>query len=245
MDSPLAKFNRAKQHVEALDRELSPISDINSYVITKDIDNTTGEHIYSFQKVPPMPNGIELLFGEMLYNFRCSLDHLIWQLVLSEGNTPTQRNEFPIFNDISTYERKKGSKLKGVSNAVVTIVDVLQPCYSTGENDYWKYLWYLQVLSNTDKHRHLILSRRTLWETIRIATVGPIPKAAYFDVPVENGVVFLRIKSDVDVDIRPRIEVLFSNAPPDIRRNLPIRNICQLIYISVDEVFKRLSPHIK
>jgi hypothetical protein len=249
IDSPLAKFNRAEQHLETLKEKLSPLSDINSYGITEDIDNATGEDVYSysFGEIPPMPDGIELLIGEMLYNFRCSLDHLVWQLILSAGNMPTDKSEFPIFKDIDKYERAKKIKLKGVSNTVVTIIDSLQPCYSTGDKDYWKYLWYLQILSNIDKHRYLILCRRALWDNILISYVGHVPRpdAKYLNVPVENGAVFLRVKSDVEVDSRPRIEILFSEAPPDIRANSPITYVCKLIHSSVDEVFKRLSPHIK
>ena len=58
-----------------------------------------------------MPPGLEVVIGEMVYNFRCSLDHLVWQLVLSEGATPDHRNEFPIFNDPSDYETAKKRKL--------------------------------------------------------------------------------------------------------------------------------------
>jgi hypothetical protein len=245
--SPLAKFNRAKQHLETLNRKLSPISNINSYVITEDIDDATGDHLYGFGKVPPIPDGLELLLGEILYNFRCSLDHLVWQLILSEGNTPTDRSEFPIFREINEYERAKKSKLKGVSDAAVSIIDSLQPCYCTGDMDYWKYLWYLQILSNIDKHRHLVLCRRTLWQNVRVDYIGdsPPPEVFYYDVSVENGAIFLRIKSDVKVKVRPRIEILLSNAPPDIRANLPVSNICSLIQMSIEKVFNSLKPHIK
>ena len=169
LDGPLIKFNRAGEHVETLDQQLVPLQDLKSYVIASDVDNETGEQIRRFEYVPPMPVGMEVLIGEMLYNFRCSLDHLVWQLVLSEGNTPNNRNEFPIFKDPVRYEAEKTGKLRGVSNAIIGIVDKLQPCNSTGIDDYWKPLWDLQVLNNADKHRHLLLTRRALNPNIRVS----------------------------------------------------------------------------
>ena len=113
LDGPLIKFNRAGEHVETLRRHLSPLHDLESYIIASDIDDKTGEQIRRFENVPPMPVGLEVLLGEMLYNFRCSL-HLVWQLVLSEGNTPNNRNEFPIFKDSVRYEAEKTGKLRHV-----------------------------------------------------------------------------------------------------------------------------------
>ena len=80
LDGPIAKFNRAREHVETLRRNLEPFRDLNSYVIASDIDDETGEQIRRFDAVPPMPTGLEVIIGEMLYNLRCSLDHLVWQL---------------------------------------------------------------------------------------------------------------------------------------------------------------------
>lgn len=245
IDSPLTKFNRASQHFETLNSELSNLSNINSYVITKDIDSAKGDYVYRFDKVPPLPNGLDLLIGEILYNFRCSLDHLIWQFVLSEGNIPTTRNEFPIFNSIPEYEANKGSKLKGVSNAVVAIIDSLQPCYSAEITDHWWYLWYLQILSNTDKHRYLLVTRRSLGQKVRVSgTFSGTIRGNYLTTPVENGAVFFRTKSNVDVNLKPSILISFSNPPHGVR-DLPILNHIKLIKASVGEVFSRLSPHIK
>ena len=245
LDSPITKYNRAREHVETLRGQLLPLSNLDSYAIAPDIDSKTGDQIRRFDHVPPMPGGIDVLIGEMLYNFRSSLDNLLWQLVLSEGNTPTNRSEFPIFKDSARYEAGKKGKLGGVSNAVATIIDRLQPCYSTGEMDYWKFLWDLQVLNNADKHRHLLLTRRSLGPTLRVSgQFGKhIPKGAYLDVPVETGAVFFRGEPNVDMKVEPRIDVFFSNAPPDI--SLPVQNTIDLIFGSVHEVFHRLRSHVK
>jgi len=246
LDSPITKYNRAREHVETLRRNLEPLRDLDTYVITRDIDDKTGEQIHRFDDVPPMPMGLEVLIGEMLYNFRCSLDHLVWQLVLSEGITnPDQRNEFPIFDDSVDYEAAKKRKLRGVSDTVRAIIDSLQPCYSTGANDYWKWLWYLHRLNNADKHRHLLLTRRALAPIQRVSNFGnKITKVAFFNVPVEKGAIFFRGEPNVNMKVEPSIKVFFSNAPSDIRQDLPIENIIDLIYGAVDEAFRRLRVHV-
>lgn len=246
LDSPLAKYNRASVHVETLRSHLYPISDLKSYVITTDVEDKTGYQIRRFGEVPPMPPDLDVLFGEMLYNYRSALDNLVYQLVLSAGSTPTNRTEFPIFNDSARYKAEKGGKLQGVSDAVCTIIDELQPCNSTGPNDYWWYLWYLQVLNNTDKHRHLLLTRRALAPIQRVMFfTTKTPRAAFFNVPVEKGAVFFRAEPNVDMNVEPRIEVFFRNAPEGIRSDLPLLNVVGLIEMGVYEAFRRLRPHVK
>jgi len=242
LESPLAKLNRATEQCNALRRELLTFANPNIYGITKEQDADTGYALYSFEDVPPFPDAIGLRLGEMLYNFRCSLDHLVYQLVCSEGNEPTSRTEFPIFNSISEYERIKRGKLKGVSSTVMSIVDSLQPCYNTGD----EYLWYLQVLCNADKHRHLLLTRRSLGEKIYLDWKGPNSiEVEYLAGTVENGAVFLRVKPDVDVDISPPVHVFFTNTPSDIRQDLGLGRICGLIKDSVINAFDSLKIHIK
>lgn len=247
LDSPLTKYNRATEHAETLRSKLLPLSDLNNYSISSDFDVKTGEQIRRFEHVLPMPGGLEVIVGEALYNFRCSLDHLIWQLVLSEGNVPTTRNEFPIFSDPTRYEAEKHGKLSGVSNAVRSIVDALQPCNSTGRDDYWKHLWELQVLNNIDKHRHLLLTRRTLAPILRVwgSFGNRTPRGYYLAVPVEDGAVFFRAEPNVNMDVKPGIEVLFSDVPPGIRQDISVLGFMALIHSSVDEVFRQLRSHVK
>lgn len=239
-ESCLAKFARAEKQCEALSSDLLSLSDLKSYGITKDIENATGYQIYRFDSVPPIPEDLGLRIGEMLYNFRCSLDHIIWELVSSSGNIPTYRNEFPIFNDILKYNSEKRSKLKGIPNAHIPLIDSLQPCNPSGDIFFTQYLWYLHQLCNADKHRYLLLTRRAFRKNMRISfTTNRVPKMWFFNVPIENGAVFLRLEPNMDVDVNPTIDVLFSNAPSDIRTDLPVGSIIELIHGSVYNVLRK------
>jgi hypothetical protein len=70
-------------------------------------------------------------------------------------------------------------------------------------------------------------------------------KGIYLAVPVENGAIFFRTNSNMDMNVNPTINIVFGNAPSDIRNDLPIINIIDLIEVSVREVFRRLKSHIK
>ncbi len=242
IESPLSKLERATEQCQTLRKELGTLCNSESYSITNEFEPNTGYTLYRFVKVPPMPEAMSLRIGEMLYNFRCSLDHLVRQLVLSEGNQPTVRNEFPIFEDVSKYNSEKRSKLKGVSNTVVPIIDSLQPCSPTGR----KYLWYLHILCNADKHRDLLLTRRILGQTLHLPrTVSQPVEGNYFAVAVENGAVFLRIKPDVNMDVQLPVKIFFSNTPKDIRRDMMVDNMLGFIKNSVHYVFGQLRSHVK
>jgi len=236
LESPMAKLNRARQQREALRLDVLALCDLK---ITHDIDYATGDHVYSFKSVPPLPDDLGLRIGEMLYNYRSSLDHLIWQLVLSAGKHPGGRNEFPIFNDPNEYNKNKRQKLKGVCEEVVKIVDSLQPCTS---NTKCRYLWYLQKLCNFDKHCNLLLTRQVLNPVQLLGFfLNHEPKWKFYSVPVENGAKFLSI--DEPCDFKPSIEIVFSNSPLPIRKDL--RNIFSLIDSAVGKVFKALECYVK
>ena len=249
--SAQAKFDRARQQREALERDLLALCDPEEYPVVEETQAATGIHIYRFAKVPPIPEDLSLRIGETLYNFRCSLDHLIWQLVVSEGNTPTHRNEFPIFKGIDSYNRAKRRSLCGVPAGAIPVIDSLQPCHSTLPHDYWWHLWYLHELCNADKHRHLLLARRGVGY-LAVGWYGsepsPAPDLQRFDKPVDSFQAFLRISSSADmrgVVIRPTILVRFGNPPQDIRADLTVERIMRLIEVSVRVAFNRLSPFLK
>ena len=65
--------------------------------------------------------------GEIAYNLRSALDHLIWQLVSANGESPNHRNEFPIFNDASDYHKSVGNRLRGLDDRQRGMIESFQP----------------------------------------------------------------------------------------------------------------------
>ncbi len=91
--------------------------------------------------------------GEVAYNLRSGLDHLVWQLVLANGETPDTRTEFPIFQNESGYRESAGRKLRGLTDGQLQTVEGLQPFRD--DDSIGPHLWMLHAICNIDKHRHL------------------------------------------------------------------------------------------
>ena len=98
-------------------------------------------------------------WGEILYNLRSALDHLVWRLVLVNGEEPGRHNAFPIVNDESKWDEVKTRKLKGLSRDVAARIERLQP-YTGGIGLQFNVFAFrtLHTLCNIDKHRYLMLA---------------------------------------------------------------------------------------
>ena len=91
--------------------------------------------------------------GEIAYNLRSALDHLIWQLVSANGESPNHRNEFPIFNDASDYHKSVGNRLRGLDDRQRGMIESFQPFQDN--QSVGPHLWMLYRICNIDKHRYL------------------------------------------------------------------------------------------
>ena len=91
--------------------------------------------------------------GEVGYNLRSGLDHLVWQLVLANGQTPGTWTEFPTFWEESSYRKAAERKLRGLTHGQLQTVAGLQPFRDV--NGIGPHLRMLHAICNIDKHRHL------------------------------------------------------------------------------------------
>jgi hypothetical protein len=114
------------------------------------------------ENVPPIfPARWGLLLGDIVHNYRASLDHLAWALY-KRGRTPNlpapqERGVyFPIASDreqFNSWLRGKRPKLPGVRRADVAIVRRFQP-YRTAARHRARHVFkVLDDLANADKHR--------------------------------------------------------------------------------------------
>ena len=162
-----AKLRRAEQQIQIISDEADGIcKDVQKYVfreVRPDID----KQVWVYRgETPNAPTSWSVIFGEILYNLRSALDHLVWQLVLANGQTPGRHNAFPITNDAQGWDKTKDNLLNGVSSRHKSMIGYLQP-YTGGINlpfDVSKFK-LLDDLSNIEKHRYLIVAF--------IASMGP------------------------------------------------------------------------
>lgn len=93
-----------------------------------------------------------LLLGDVIHNWRCALDHQLWDITPEREQTARgHRVQFPIHHKRASYS-KWLKAWKGVyGDKVLAVIDDAQPC--NVPNGQIHPLGLLQVLSNQDKHR--------------------------------------------------------------------------------------------
>ena len=91
-----------------------------------------------------------ILVGEMIYNLRCALDYLVYELAKLDSGIEQNGTQFPIVDTKNDFEgRAKGPWLRGINVTHIAAIERLQPY--NGCN----WMKRLQECSNPDKHRHL------------------------------------------------------------------------------------------
>src|SRR5438132_4480841 len=102
------KWERAKQHLEALDAEIGPWPRRKPYRVRPESNAEKTEAILRVDllDVPPLEWGV--VVGDIVHNWRSALDHLAWQLA-SLSSSPPKQTEFPIFLDRAAYHKASSS----------------------------------------------------------------------------------------------------------------------------------------
>ena len=159
-----AKVARADYGLSSLKDEMNRFCKNLRQSVDREVREDTDEQVWIYRgETPKVPLGWSVRIGEILYNLRSALDHLVWQLVLANGQTPGRHNTFPIVSDESNWNKEKSRKLKGMNEKDEEMIWRLQP-YTGGMNLPFDVsaFWTLHTLCNIDKHRHLILGAISL-----------------------------------------------------------------------------------
>ena len=162
-----AKIDRASNQIKTLSADTDKFCANIRRGIVHEIDRDAGEHKWVYRDATPeVPIEWSIGVGEILYNLRSALDHLVWQLVIANGEDPKQVNQFPILDEEAewTSPRTKAN-LKGVSDEDKKVICFLQPFNPllrlpiNGGNRPCNAQVFrtLRDLCNIDKHRHLHL----------------------------------------------------------------------------------------
>ena len=155
-----AKLRRAEQRIRELADGMDKLCEGIHKNIVREVREDVDKQTWVFQgPTPHTPVEWSVTIGEILYNLRSGLDHLVWQLVIDNGQTPGRHNEFPITEDEQRWQQEKVRALKGVGQMHQAMIGHLQP-FTGGINLPFdvSMLRAIHELSNVEKHRHLILT---------------------------------------------------------------------------------------
>jgi hypothetical protein len=146
------KLYRVKQHYDELRRELT------AYYQTAPGSLARKEGTWTFESIEPIPARLGLICGDVLQCIRSSLDYLVWELVLAEGNVPNKQNMFPIALTLGDYKNEvvKRHRLDGISATALAHIEACQP-YLVGDPSHHP-LAILDELTNINKHRRVLFT---------------------------------------------------------------------------------------
>ena len=152
-----AKLDRARELIPLLQREIDQY--YASDPIRLRLEHHEGpkrmEAVVESVRQPPLRLGV--LMGDFVHNLRSALDHLVWQLALTQTDTPHDRLQFPVLDEAppeAGWRSMVGDRLQRVPPEAVQRIWDLQPFHS--EQPEIHALAIVQALSNEDKHRVIL-----------------------------------------------------------------------------------------
>lgn len=162
--SARAKIGRAREHFNFLKGDFQRFINSHPYATRQEFKPDTGKTFLVYYPTAALPTSWSLVVGELLYNLRSALDHVVYDL-----GTGVSMSEFPIFNEKRLFFEPKRNgktptnrsglyKIRGITNKRARrLIEEMQP-YHVRQGT--ALLWVLHELNNIDKHRTLHLCRR-------------------------------------------------------------------------------------
>ena len=238
------KVDRAKQHIHDLKvaRERF-LAEEPARFATK-FDSQTGEELLYITHLRPPPAAFGLMAGDAIHNLRSALDHLAWQLVLANGQTPGNQTAFPIFDDAARYQAGRNRYIQGMAQSAVDAIDATKPY--KGGNDA---LWVLHRLDIADKHHALLTTLTSLVSAefhVNRSFLDPRFRFGAFSLPgikgLIEGQVFFTRQPEVHKEVNLTFDVSLSEAGVIERK--PLSPMLDQMFETVDTLILAFTAYL-
>jgi hypothetical protein len=237
LDDPLNKMQRANEHLQELDREISLYQAAHTYSVTKELNGDKTSYIYRIKPNVLPSLRIGTIIGDIIHNMRSALDHLAWQLALLATPTPYEYTAFPIYKDGTNKHIKDARRmLRDVPTEALDLIERLQP-YHAGDTADKHPLWILHALWNLDKHRTLVPMAHTGWVPVFFGPGGSHDA-------LDDGTIVVTVPVEVDAKLNLQAQVTADIAFPldSPGRGMEVRELLRAIYKALDDIiFPALS----
>ena len=244
MTAPLRRINRAKEHLDCLDREIEAFKGRQPYKCSLHRGSQKGECILRPYLTENLPYSWGISIGDCAHSLRSALDNIAWALAIK----PDKKVEFPIFikedNDFA-------SKLKLLRKDVRDHVKAVQPFNGSGGKGVAHPLWILHVINNLDKHRVILPG------TTRIQVAIGLEKPRWFFIDgfsrFKEGAIEIKMfhpkPSEYDFERTVRAQIKFDISDPLDKHGSPPRltlGDLRVIYNFVrNDVYPRFAHLLK
>lgn len=176
------KVHRAKKHISDFEIAREGFLGEEPAGVASKLNPQSGDEEFYITHLKIVPVEFGLMAGDAIHNLRAALDHLAWQLVLANNETPTVRTCFPITDTATTHQSGAKRPVDGMADAAIDAINAAEPY--KGGNDA---LWLLHRLDIADKHHALlttvvrmggeVLKSRAIFLTLDSALVSPTSSA--------------------------------------------------------------------
>jgi hypothetical protein len=242
-----AKLARAEQLILELDRVNRRFFRRNTPLAEIIQDPTTRRQrlIASNVKAPPVAHSI--IVGDVLYNLRSCLDHVVHQLIVAHtGKEPTYRTyEFPVFVTEKKFDENINRLLRDVSPDGVQRVRQVQPFTFARPSD--TALFALNELGLVDKHRVPLLAvirGRVSAMTAEDENTSMLWAGGGHDGLVVDGAILATFDSRVPPRMKLNAIAAFDMALADGPHDLPATRFLSMIWRVVAQMIDHVGGAI-
>lgn len=234
---PYLKVQRAKEHLDALDREARLFSKSDPYRISAQDDLERGQYIITVRLDEP-PVRLALIAGDFIGCLRSSLDYLAWQLAFLTTTSPSEKVCFPVCEQDSTGTQGYIKvATKGICDRAVAIMKSLQP-YNCGSAYKTSYLWMLNKLWNIDKHRHIALHSGVFDISFSGLPARMRPDSEQLD---DSFIMRFPLAAKDHMSLKPRLRVEMKFGDADEGIELSIKDFFDLYELVADKIIRRFA----
>lgn len=188
------KLERAKHHINELNRATGAFLASGSHEITIEDDPSAGQRSLSIKRHKPVPLEFGLILGDAVHNMRASLDLLVWETLIPYKPYPSSSIQFPIGNDRDHYLKQAipNRKITSAPKNIISAFNCIE-AYPGGEGSLLHTLHHLDV---SDKHK--LLTPIISAAVIQDFSVEKVDPTANVIKMVSNGSKFLFINTELE-----------------------------------------------
>jgi hypothetical protein len=179
-----ARINRAHDQIDALHDEVHEFCAREPHLVREVLDPDSGRKRAEYVVTERFPSAWPTIVGEIAYDLRSALDHVVYDLTVLESGGPLGHTGFPIFEDEARYDELTtrgepafGSgvfKIRGVNPYAKAAIRSLQPFEARKAVPFEEpTLSLLQELSMVDRQRTIRLCRLR-WPRSRMRSRRPV-----------------------------------------------------------------------
>lgn len=258
------KLAWAGKHLDALDKAVADFAhaDNKPFRVVRNFNIQTREHEAKTVDVKPQPPEWSPMVGDIVHGLRSSLDSLVYWLAVKDAGQHaadcSTNLQFPIADrPFAWHDRKTNrgqrDRVALLSLAAQAEIERLQP-FNRPDKNVPSFLTILRNLSNTDKHRRLVLVITKATEVDISLTGTGIPpgykQRSTFRGPLKEDTVIhawsfepYPTPPDMEVHCDLTIDVEFGDAEPHPRQS--VRASLRYLHEHIaSDVFSALDPFL-